>query len=54
MGIIRTCLGFHIPTLAPPRDKFRTCSYFEGEVAYIMLPMRGNFHRLESTDAADL
>jgi hypothetical protein len=33
--------------------KFRTYPESEG-VAYMILPMRGNFHRLESTDAADL
>jgi hypothetical protein len=37
--------------------KFRACStYFDRErrIAYMMLPMRGNFHRLESPDAVDL
>jgi hypothetical protein len=57
LNIIRARLGFHVPVLSTPSDRVRPCSYppeSEG-YAYIMLPMRGNFHRFkDSKDATDL
>jgi hypothetical protein len=54
--IIRTCLLFHVPMLALPRDHMQNMSILQQRVkgCVQILPMRENFHRLESTDAADL
>jgi hypothetical protein len=54
LGNIRTRLEFCIPMLAPPSDQIQNMFDRERRIAYMMLPMRGKFHRLESPDAVDL